>query len=210
MNTDENQKTIDLIYKWFLNLVTLSHILFAIRNILFFTSIMSLQGVDGDTIYFFYMLAAVLGASLNVVVFIIIRKRPFSNLITVFYFILNIALISVYFLFNSLIFNAFFDFLIIITFSLVSISAGMFLSYIWAGVVSLLCGLSMGLLYFLGQSQGIITDDLILGFIPGIGLFFITTSMLICFITEKMKHSETELFKAVQNLDRVNQHLESF
>lgn len=64
-------------------------------------------------------------------------------------------------------------------------------------------------LYLISQHQGIIEEDLIWGFIPGIGLFFITTSVLLCFITEKMRNSETKLFNAVQKLDQMNQNLES-
>lgn len=121
MNTDKNQNTIDLIYKWFLNLMAISHVLFAVRNILFYFTIVTLQSTDGESVYLSYMLAAVFGALLNVILVANIRNRPFSNRMTIFLFIINIALINLYFLFNSNIFQAFLDFLLIIIFSLVCI-----------------------------------------------------------------------------------------
>jgi hypothetical protein len=43
METNTDQRAIDRIYKWFLNLVAVSHGLFAARNILFYPSVVGLS-----------------------------------------------------------------------------------------------------------------------------------------------------------------------
>ena len=155
------------------------------------------------------MIASIIGAGFNIGVWWWLRKRSYVATYASLIILCNSILISIYWLITFQIYETFFTILIIPSFVMLCVIAGLLCNFKGSLSVVAICVVELIFLFSRAQNQNILHDVTVSEFLPGILVFFFLLAIPINFVSQKMQQGEQRIRDTAEALDKLNKQLET-
>ncbi len=179
------------------------------QKIVFYISIFAIQNDPMKHTYMLYMIFAIIGALFSIIAWWKLRLHSYSPSIAFLLILCHSILISLFFVFNILIFAKSFVILIIPALVFICVAAGLLCDFKGYLGISFVCGLAFIFLFWVAQSQNIVQDPSTIGFLPSILIFFFLLTMPIGYVSHKMQTGERNWKDALEKLNQLNKQMET-